>query len=70
MPGVAFEDLLVALADTCWRGKRDEALETLVGQWIARHMLEEPWEAFLKLDAMATAITDQAEARIAWQNNH
>ncbi|HEV8191354.1 MAG TPA: hypothetical protein VGP82_07690 [Ktedonobacterales bacterium] len=64
------EDLLVALADTWWRGKRDRALETAVGAQIARHTDNAEWEVFVALDDIAAAVTSEADARLRWQTQH
>ena len=61
------EDLLVALADTWWRGKRDEQLEAAVCRWIAQQTQAAQWEVFAALDDLATGITADADLRLAWQ---
>jgi putative nucleotidyltransferase with HDIG domain len=61
------EDWLVALADTWWRGKREELLEAAVCHWIAEQTQTAQWEVFTALDDIATAITARADARLAWQ---
>ncbi len=61
------EDLLVALADTWWRGKRDDHLEAAVCRWIAERTQTAEWEVFAALDDLAADLTAQADARLAWQ---
>ena len=61
------EDLPVALADTCWKGQRDEELETLLATRIASLQGIEEWEAFLALDEILERIAGVAEERLAWQ---
>lgn len=61
------EDLLVAVADGWWRGKRDDQLEAAVCRWIAEEMQAAPWQVFAALDAIADSITARADARLAWQ---
>ena len=51
------EDLLVALADTWWRGKREEQLEAAVCRWIAEQMQLAQWQVFTALDDIAAGIT-------------
>jgi len=46
------EDLLVALADTCWKGVRSETLEDVVCQRILAQVRAERWEVFAALDAV------------------
>jgi putative nucleotidyltransferase with HDIG domain len=64
------EDLLVALADALWRGKRDERLETQVCRHIAEQTGQPIWQVFATLDDIATEISTDADARLAWQNSH
>ena len=63
------EDLLVALADGWWRGKRDDQLEAAVGRWIAHQTQAAHWQVFASLDDIATSITTSADARLAWQQH-
>jgi hypothetical protein len=65
--GLACEDLLVALADSCWKGQRDEELETRLATQIASRQGIEEWEAFLALDEILQRIAAGAEGRLAWQ---
>lgn len=61
------EDWLVGLADTWWRGKRDERLEAAVCRWIAEQTQTAQWQVFTALDNIAAGITARADARLAWQ---
>jgi hypothetical protein len=61
------EDLLVAIADTWWRGKRDEALEAAITRWIVGATAAAVWQVFAALDNVAADITREADARLAWQ---
>ena len=61
------EDLLVAIADSWWRGKHDDHLEAAVCSWIAQETQAAPWQVFAMLDDMAAGITARADARLAWQ---
>ena len=67
---ISLEDLLVALADRVWRGKRDETLEERVAQLVAIRSGEELWQVWLRLDDLLTEIAADAGARLAWQANH
>ncbi len=69
-PEPRIEDLLVALADHWWRGKRDEALETALCQQIAEETHQAAWQVFLVLDEIAAGITAEADSRLAWQSQH
>jgi hypothetical protein len=61
------EDLLVALADTAWKGQRLEDLETQVIDRIAAESGVEPWEVFLRLDGLLQEVASRSDARLAWQ---
>jgi HD domain len=64
---LTIDDLLVALADTCWKGKRDDELEHRLANRIADLQGIEKWEAFLAVDAIVTSNAAHAEERLAWQ---
>jgi hypothetical protein len=49
-PDVTLEELLVALADTLWKGKRDDVLEGVVIETIATRAGKARWEIFTPLD--------------------
>jgi hypothetical protein len=61
------EDALVALADTCWKGHRDEELEMLLASRISSQERIEKWEAFVALDEILERVAGAAEERLAWQ---
>jgi hypothetical protein len=61
----AIEDLLVALADKLWKGKREEPLERRVMAVIGRLTHREPWEIFDSLDAICEAIAADGADRLA-----
>lgn len=63
------EDLLVALADALWRGKRDAELEGAFCQRVAALTGEAHWQIFARLDDIATEIAARADARLAWQQH-
>ena len=62
---IAIEDLLVALADKLWKGKRDDELERRVADALARDAKREPWEVFAALDAICEAIAGDGPERLA-----
>jgi putative nucleotidyltransferase with HDIG domain len=66
-PAAAPADLLVAAADTWWRGKRDDELEAALCRWIAEETPAPAWEAYAYLDDVASSITADADARLSWQ---
>jgi hypothetical protein len=55
------------VADTCWKGERDEVLEMMVACRIACLQGVEAWEAFVALDEILERIAGAAEERLAWQ---
>ena len=66
-PGLTLEDLLVALADTCWKGQRESELETMIATMISQQIGVESWEVFLALDDVLDEVTSRAEERLALQ---
>jgi putative nucleotidyltransferase with HDIG domain len=65
---LTLEDLLVALADTCWKGKRDVSLESKVATWISQGCSIPLWEATLKLEDILEQLTHKAPERLQWQS--
>lgn len=63
--GIVIEDLLVALADKLWKGKRDDDLERRVADAIARGVTREVWDIFETLDSICEEIADAGPARLA-----
>lgn len=61
------EDLIVALADSIWCGRRWMELETKLASIVANMAGIETWEAWSKLDTLCDAIARHGEARLAWQ---
>jgi len=61
------EDLLVALADTCWKGTRDHVLEQRLTECVTSATAGDPWTVFIALDDSIEAITVNADMRLAWQ---
>jgi hypothetical protein len=64
---VQLEDLLVAFADTIWKGKRDEELEQAIIQQIAQQSHEDEWQVYMKFDDLACELARGAHERILWQ---
>jgi hypothetical protein len=60
-------DLLVALADTCWKGKRLGPLEEEIVRTISVKSGQQAWEVFGLLDEILQQLTSDADARLAWQ---
>jgi len=62
--GVSFEELLVALSDKLWKGKREPTLELLVINEVAARMQLERWDIFSKLDLVFEEIAAGGDARL------
>ncbi|NVB82957.1 MAG: HD domain-containing protein [Kofleriaceae bacterium] len=58
------EDLLVALADKLWKGKRDEALEQRIVEVIAAATKRQPWAVFDRVDAICEAVAAHGPDRL------
>lgn len=65
----SIEDLLVALADKCWRGKRNERLEATLADRLSLSTNEPLWSCFAKLDEILASLAKEADARLAWQHS-
>lgn len=66
----SLEDLLVALADTCWKGKRSERLDDLVVDAIIAQVASERWQIFSSLDAIIEKHAADGDKRLAWQGQY
>jgi hypothetical protein len=64
------EDVLVAFADTIWKGKRDTPLEQVLVSYIASQSQEEVWEVYIKLDEITDELAQGAHERILWQGKY
>lgn len=64
------EDLLVAFADTIWKGKRDSALEQALVQTIAEQSKQPLWSMYMQLDDIASELAKDAHERVLWQGEH
>ena len=68
--GAEMEDLLVALADALWKGRRDEELEERCCHVIARQCHLDPWRVSLRFYEMTEDLAEGADERLAWQAEH
>lgn len=66
-PNLALDDYLVALADYCWKGSRNEMLESKIAGRIAELLRIETWEAFMVLDDIVAEVASRGDERLAWQ---
>lgn len=58
------EELLVALSDALWKGKRVEDLELKVIDLMARKANKERWDIFTDLDSCFESIAAEGQARL------
>ena len=61
----SFEELVVALADTLWKGKRNEVLEKLVVEGAAARVGRPFWNVFVPLDTLFEDIAAEGPGRLA-----
>ena len=59
-----FEELLIALSDTLWKGKRERDLEMQIIDETARQLGKTRWDVFFMLDSFFEHIANQAENRL------
>jgi hypothetical protein len=64
------EDLLVALADTTWKGQRIDTLESLIVARIAQATGKAKWDVFAVLDEILTVIAESGDERLEYQRQH
>ncbi|WP_437193326.1 hypothetical protein [Planctomicrobium sp. SH527] len=64
---LSLEDLLVALADTIWKGQRLEELKMQIVNQIVEKTDLESWLVFQELDELLTEIASCGDERLAWQ---
>jgi hypothetical protein len=62
---ILLEDLLVALADKLWKGKREQELEARVMEMLAKSARREPWDVFEQLDSICEQIAADGSSRLA-----
>jgi hypothetical protein len=63
--GVSFEELLVALADKLWKGKREPALEKQVIAVAGTKLGRDFWDLFVELDTCFESIASDGTERLA-----
>jgi len=67
VPSVNLEDLLVALADKSWKGKRVDALESKIVGLLSAASKKPEWSCYAELDEIVQELTKDADTRLAWQ---
>jgi hypothetical protein len=61
---MTLEELLVALADKLWKGKRDQTLEQLVVDGVAARAAKDRWDLFTPLDDAFERIAAGGQERL------
>ncbi len=61
-------DLLVILADKCWKGKRAEELEERIAKELTNATGSDYWDVHMHLSDLVERISDGASDRLDWQN--
>lgn len=65
---VTNEDLLVAIADKIWKGKRQDDLERALVYRISVVLSKPEWEVFVSLDTILSDLARDADRRLEWQS--
>src|SRR3990170_1154246 len=60
-PDLTAEDLLVAIADTLWKGKRIHELEEFAIMRLAQFAGADFWNIFVELDTLFQAVAERAD---------
>jgi putative nucleotidyltransferase with HDIG domain len=63
------EDLIVALADNLWKGKRLDELEDRFVGLVSTKTAKEKWEFFSEFDRVCQKLASEADMRLAWLAN-
>ena len=66
---IALEDLIVAIADKAWKGKRIEALETRTTELLSAATLRPQWACHAELDEILQIVAKDADKKLAWQSS-
>ena len=60
----SFEELLIAIADKLWKGKRVNELEKKVIEEIVKLTKEDPWKIYVEMDSCFEKIASFGEERL------
>ena len=64
---LTLDDLLVALADNCWKGKRADELETKTVDLLSSVSGKPEWDCYAALDDILAKLAADADSRLEWQ---
>ncbi|MEP4805795.1 MAG: hypothetical protein ABJZ69_15405 [Hyphomicrobiales bacterium] len=62
---VSFEELMVALADTLWKGSREADLELQITDGVAARLQTDRWDLFGALDSLFEEIAADGDERLS-----
>lgn len=62
---VSFEELIIALADTLWKGSRETGLELQVIDGVAARLQASRWDLFETLDSLFEEIAAKGDERLS-----
>jgi len=65
---ITLEDLIVALADKSWKGKRVDALETRTAEFLSAATSRPTWERYATLDEILQSLAQHADRKLTWQS--
>ncbi|WP_051697385.1 hypothetical protein [Thioclava indica] len=63
--GASFEELLIALADTLWKGSREADLELQIIDGVAARLQADRWDLFEALDGLFEEIAAEGDERLS-----
>ena len=66
----SIEEMLIALSDKLWKGKREEELEKRVINELAKIVGKNPWDLMIDLDSEFESIASQASERLLRSAGH
>ena len=66
---ITLEDLLVALADKSWKGKRIDALESLTADLLSVATARPKSDCYVKLVEIVQSLFQHADKKLAWQSS-
>jgi hypothetical protein len=63
------EDLLVIVADTIWKGRRDQTIDDVLTRTLTSSTMP-TWKVYDTIDTILTQLAEGADARLDWQRLH
>ncbi|MBX7170063.1 MAG: hypothetical protein K1X72_03825 [Pyrinomonadaceae bacterium] len=60
----SFEEYLIALSDKLWKGKRENQLENIVIDKVAKLLNQDRWQVFVEMDSCFEQIASDGDSRL------